>query len=54
MPIPLWVGASLLVGFLGRGRALGFWGVFLSSLVVSPLLGFVVLVATRPRRPRKA
>ena len=49
MPIVLWVVGSLLVGFLGRGRVLGFWGFFLGSLVLSPILCLLLLFITRTK-----
>lgn len=45
----IWFGASLLVGYMGRGRSLGFWGSFLLAALVSPLVTFVILIATRPK-----
>jgi ABC-type molybdate transport system permease subunit len=44
---------SLIVGLLGRNKQIGFWGFFLLSLVVTPVVvGFFMLV-TRTRRPRE-
>jgi hypothetical protein len=38
----------VLVGFCGRYRALGFFGTFLASLIVSPLVVVIVLMLTAP------
>lgn len=45
----VWILLSIFVGFAGRQRALGFWGFFLASLFVSPLLMLLVLLVTQPR-----
>jgi len=45
--IGAWVATSILVGFLGRRRALGFWGVFFYSVVFSPIGGALALVVGR-------
>ena len=53
MPLPLIVlyfALSLLVGFLGRGRSIGFIGYFLLSLIVSPLVMALVLLVGMPRQ----
>ena len=44
---------SLLVGFLGRHRRIGFLGFFLLSLLVTPLVGVLVLVLSSDNRLRK-
>ena len=52
----LWVLLSWIVGMLGRERRFGFFGNFLVSLLFSPLVGVIVLLASDekaqpPRRP---
>ena len=49
----LWIVLCLLVGFAGRRRALGFWGFFILSLVLSPVVMAVVLLLTQTIRPKK-
>jgi hypothetical protein len=51
MFIAAWILASCALGFLGRNRAMGFWGFFLFSLILSPLLclGLLLLTAPLPR-----
>lgn len=45
-----WIGLSVLVGVLGEKRAIGFmWGMFL-SLLLSPLLGFIIVMCSS-RKP---
>lgn len=44
LAIILWILSAALVGHFGRHRALGFWGVFLFSLVFSPIIGILGLL----------
>jgi hypothetical protein len=44
---------ALLVGFLGRNRLLGFWGFFITSFLVSPVILVIALVLTVTRRTRR-
>lgn len=51
----LYILAALLVGALGQRRKWGFWGYFWASLVMSPLIGLLfVLAGEKPRRPEAA
>jgi len=36
----------LAIGTFGRNRKLGFWGYFLSSLILTPLIGLILVLAT--------
>jgi hypothetical protein len=50
----LWVLACIVVGLVGRRRSMGFFGVFLLSLVLSPIVMILVLQLTRtPGRERR-
>jgi len=42
---------SLLVALCGRHRRTGFVGAFFMSLVLTPVLAFLVLYLTAPSRP---
>jgi hypothetical protein len=42
--------ASVLVGYLGRRRMIGFVGFFIVSLLITPILGGLVLMMTAVRR----
>lgn len=42
--------ASILVGLLGINRKFGFWGYFFGSLLLSPLLGVILVLASSDRR----
>ena len=44
----LWIVASLLVGYLGRHRRIGFWGFSIAAFFFSPLLVVLVLILTAP------
>jgi hypothetical protein len=39
---------SYFIGFLGRNRKLGFWGHFFASLLLTPVIGLLLIVATDP------
>lgn len=43
-----WILASMVVGFFGRHGRFGFWGAFLLSLLFSPLVGAVAVLAIGP------
>jgi hypothetical protein len=48
-----WIVLSLAVGYLGRGKSLGFWGFFVFSLIFTPIVGVLcVLVAGPEERVR--
>jgi hypothetical protein len=36
------------IGVLGRNRKLGFWGHFFASLLLTPIIGMLLVVATDP------
>jgi len=41
---------AYFIGFLGRNRKLGFWGHFFASLLLTPIFGFLLIIATDPRK----
>jgi hypothetical protein len=41
---------ALIVGLLGRNKAIGFWGFFLLSLILTPVVTGVFMIINRPRR----
>jgi len=41
---------SLLIGFLGRKKKLGFWGFFFASLMLTPVFGLLLLVVAGPAK----
>jgi hypothetical protein len=44
-----WIVGSPIVGFLGRRRRGGFWGVFFFSIALTPLVISLALLLTRPK-----
>jgi hypothetical protein len=48
-----YVVAAWVIGILGRNRRFGFWGYFFASLLLTPLIGILLYLATDgPARPR--
>lgn len=45
----IWVVLSYFVGKFSANKAIGFWGGFLISLLVSPLVGFIVALVAPTR-----
>ena len=43
--IPIIVFASLIVGLLGRNRRFGFWGFFFASILLTPVIGLLLVIA---------
>jgi hypothetical protein len=41
-----WVLLSLLMGALGSDKNIGFWGAFLLSLLLSPLIGLIIVLCS--------
>jgi hypothetical protein len=50
--IILYLVLCLVVAFLGRKRKWGFWGYLWSSILFSPLLGLIFLLASDPKPNR--
>ncbi|MDX5447138.1 MAG: SHOCT domain-containing protein [Bacteroidota bacterium] len=42
-----WLIFSLVVGSIGSGRKIGFWGAFLLSLILSPLIGLIFALTSK-------
>lgn len=40
------IALSLIIGYLGRRRKMGFWGLFFGSMFLTPLIGVVILLAS--------
>ncbi|MFT5375672.1 MAG: putative membrane protein [Candidatus Latescibacterota bacterium] len=47
-----WVLASVLVAFVGRKRKFGFWGYLFCSLFFTPLIGFMLVLASDAKPTR--
>lgn len=37
---------SLLVGFIGAGRRIGFFGAFMLSLILTPIIGIIITLSS--------
>ncbi len=48
--IPFWILGAIVVGFLGRRQRLGFWGYFFGSIILTPVVGMLMLIAATPTR----
>jgi hypothetical protein len=42
MPVYFWIGMAVVVGILGRKNFFGFWGNFVLSMLLSPLVPVVI------------
>jgi hypothetical protein len=42
-----WLGLSFIAGYIGSDRKIGFWGGFLLSIFLSPLIGFIVVALSK-------
>ena len=45
---------ALIVGLLGRNKMIGFWGFFLLSLVVTPIVTGLFMILNTNRKPQRA
>ena len=46
----LYLLACLLLGIIGRKRKLGGWGYFFGSIVLTPLIGLILVMASDPKK----
>ena len=51
--LALILGMSLLVGLLGINSRLGFWGNFFASILLTPLVGLLLVIASSPKKPTR-
>jgi hypothetical protein len=45
--------ASLCIAFAGRRLRFGFWGYFFGSLLLTPIMGLLLLLAALPTREQR-
>ena len=43
---------SFFIALLGTNRKWGFWGYFFSSMLLTPLIGILLVLASDPRRDK--
>jgi hypothetical protein len=54
--IPLivaWVVLAAVIGFFGRNRRFQFWGYFFASVLLTPIVGILLLLAAIPLKEPK-
>ena len=44
----IYAAACTLVGMLGTNRTMGFWGYFFASAVLTPVVGFIMMLISGP------
>ncbi|MGD0282646.1 MAG: hypothetical protein ABSB95_09815 [Dissulfurispiraceae bacterium] len=47
----LYIISSIVIAVFGRHRKFGFWGFLFCSLLLTPVIGFIVLLASDSRKP---
>jgi len=50
----VWLVCSLIIALCGTKYRFGFWGYFFASVLLTPVVGFLLLMAAIPPRERKA
>jgi hypothetical protein len=48
-----WIIFSFIVGALGSGRNIGFWGAFFLSLILSPVIGLIITLFSKDKEDEK-
>lgn len=43
-----WLILAIIIGFFGRNRRFRFWGYFFSSVLLTPIVGILLLLAAIP------
>jgi len=46
------LGVSVFIGVLGRNTRFGFWGNFFASLLFTPIIGLLLVVASVGKTPK--
>jgi hypothetical protein len=46
--VAAWLILALIIAFLGRGRRFGFWGYLFASILLTPVIGLLLLIAAIP------
>ena len=52
--IVVWIIASIVIASFGTKLRFGFWGYLFASLLLSPIMGFLLLAAAIPPKAAKA
>jgi hypothetical protein len=48
----IYVVLSILLGLMGYNRKFGFWGYFFGSMLLTPLVGILLVLASDPVYPK--
>jgi hypothetical protein len=51
--IGIYIGLCFFIALLGLNRKWGFWGYFFGSLLLGPLIGILLVLASDSRRSEK-
>ena len=51
--VPIWIIGAILIGLFGRRYRFGFWGYFFASILLTPVIGLLMLIAATPTRELK-
>ncbi len=46
----IYVLLAILIAILGRNKTMGFWGYLFGSLVLTPVVGFILVMVSAERR----
>lgn len=49
----LFLGSSLLIGLLGINTRFGFWGNFFASMLLTPIVGLLLVIAASGKAPKQ-
>jgi NADH:ubiquinone oxidoreductase subunit 6 (subunit J) len=50
--IVLWLFLAMIIGWLGRNLRFRFWGYFFASILLTPVIGLLLLIAAVPVKPK--
>jgi hypothetical protein len=51
--VVIWLFLAVVIGWLGRNLRFRFWGYFFSSILLTPVIGLLLLIAAVPVRPKR-
>lgn len=51
--IAAWLVLAVIIGFFGRNRRFRFWGYFFASVLLTPIIGLLLLIAAIPVKPAR-
>lgn len=48
----IWLFFAIVVGFIATDKAMGFWGGFLWSVLLSPLVGIIIVLLSKSKKQK--